>query len=90
MRERALTSYRRGSAVFLTPVSQLYVGCSLAMRPDALAASDTCRALAVGAVQDSEGNYWYRCTTHRDLVTVFGGPDKDQTIRGHYFMSVPR
>jgi hypothetical protein len=84
MRGKALTSRLHPT------VSQLYVQCSLAMRPDAKAASDTCRDMAVCAVQDAEGRYWYRCTTHRDLVTVFGGPDKDQTIRGRYFESVPR
>jgi hypothetical protein len=48
----------------LTRVTDLYVGCSYPMRPDAIAASDNCRHPANTAVRDAAGNLWWRCPTH--------------------------
>lgn len=47
-----------------TPVAELYVRCSYPMRPDALAASDTCQQSADTAVRDAGGNLWWRCPAH--------------------------
>lgn len=51
----------------LTPVTELLVNCSFPMRPDAIAASDTCRRPANSAVVDPDNasrRYW-RCEGHR-------------------------
>ena len=57
-----------------TPVTELYVRCSYPLRPDAIAASDTCQHPADTAVRDAEGNFWYRCPTHEGELAsgVFG------------------
>jgi hypothetical protein len=59
----------------LTPVTELYVRCSYPMRPDAIAASDTCQHPANTAVRDADGNLWYRCLTHEGELSsgAFGG-----------------
>ena len=46
-------------------IIELYVNCSYPMRPDVIAASDTCQHPADTAVQDTAGNSWYRCREHR-------------------------
>lgn len=58
----------------LTPVTELYVRCSYPLRPDAIAASDTCQHPADTAVRDADGNLWYRCPTHEGELRsgVFG------------------
>jgi hypothetical protein len=58
----------------MTPVTELYVRCSYPMRPDAIAASDTCQHPADTAVRDADGNLWYRCPTHEGELSngVFG------------------
>jgi hypothetical protein len=52
------------------PVTELYVRCSYPRRPDAIAASDTCQHPANTAVQDAEGNLWWRCPTHEGELTL--------------------
>ena len=58
----------------LTPVINLYVRCSYPLRPDVLAASDTCQHPANTAVRNAEGNLWWRCPTHEGELTngVYG------------------
>jgi hypothetical protein len=58
----------------MTPVTELYVRCSYPLRPDAIAASDTCQHPANTAVRDVKGNLWYRCPSHEGELTngVFG------------------
>ncbi len=58
----------------MKPVTELYVRCSYPLRPDAIAASDTCQHLANTAVKDADGNYWYRCPSHEGELTsgVYG------------------
>lgn len=58
----------------MTPVADLFVRCSYPMRPDAIAASDTCQHPADTAVRDDQGNLWYRCPTHEGELSngVFG------------------
>lgn len=57
-----------------TPIAELYVRCSYPLRPDPLAASDTCQHPANTAVRDTEGNLWWRCPTHEGQLRngVFG------------------
>jgi len=52
------------TVVPLTPVTELYVRCSYPLRPDAIAASDTCQHPANTAVRDAAGALWWRCPTH--------------------------
>jgi hypothetical protein len=52
------------SATKMVPVTELYVRCSYPMRPDAIAASDTCQHPASTAVRDDKGWLWYRCPAH--------------------------
>lgn len=58
----------------LTPITELYVRCSYPLRPDAIAASDTCQHPANTAVRDAEGVLWWRCPTHEGELAsgVFG------------------
>lgn len=57
-------------------VIDLYVRCSYPMRPDAIAASDTCQHPANTAVRDAEGNLWWRCRTHEgELRNGFFGEE---------------
>ena len=62
------------TVVPLTPVTELYVRCSYPLRPDVLAASDTCQHPADTAVRDAEGNLRWRCPTHEGELTngVYG------------------
>lgn len=55
-------------------ITELYVRCSYPMRPDAIAASDTCQHPANTAVRDADGNLWWRCPTHEGELSsgVFG------------------
>lgn len=59
----------------LARVIDLYVRCSYPMRPDVLAASDTCQHPADSAVRDENGALWWRCPTHEGQLTlgVYGG-----------------
>jgi hypothetical protein len=53
----------------MVAVSDLYAECSYPMRPDAIAASDTCRRSATSAVIDPEnGTAYYRCARHKGLL----------------------
>lgn len=70
-------------------VAQMYVLCSLPMRPDAMAASDNCGKLAVGAVQNERGEYVYRCHQHLGLVTTYGGAGKNEWITGPSVFVIP-
>jgi hypothetical protein len=58
----------------MTPVTELYVRCSYPLRPDAIAASDTCQHPANTAVRDAEDRLWWRCPTHEGELRngVFG------------------
>lgn len=62
------------AATRMTPVTDLYVRCSYPLRPDVLAASDTCQHPANTAVRDADGNLWYRCPAHEGELRngVFG------------------
>ena len=46
-------------------IADLYVRCSYPLRPDVLAASDTCQHPADSGVKDDKGNVWWRCPAHR-------------------------
>ena len=70
------------TATETVPVIDLYVLCSYPMRPDAIAASDTCQQLADTAVKDADGNSWWRCPAHRGAVR----PD----VTGEVVTEVPR
>jgi hypothetical protein len=71
-------------------VSEMCVLCSLALRHDALAMSDCCRAPAVGAVYDERVDaYLYRCSSHLEIVTNFGGPTKTEQIVGPTVAELP-
>jgi hypothetical protein len=59
-----------GSADPVIPVTELYVRCSYPMCPDVIAASDTCQHPANTAVQDAEGNLWWRCPTHEGALRL--------------------
>lgn len=50
------------------PITSLFVSCSFPMRPDAIAASDTCQHPADSGVKDDKGNLWWRCPDHRSMV----------------------
>jgi hypothetical protein len=71
-------------------VSERHVLCSLPIRRDALAMSDCCRASAVGAVYDERTKaYLYRCQSHLEIVTNFGGSDGLTQILGPVFAELP-
>lgn len=55
-------------------VTDLYVRCSYPLRPDAIAASDTCQHPANTAVRDGKGWLFWRCPTHEGELRngVFG------------------
>jgi hypothetical protein len=67
----------RGSGVIYVPptrpVTDLHVNCSYPMRPDTIAASDTCQHPANTAVRDSEGNLWWRCPEHEGQLVLGTG-----------------
>jgi hypothetical protein len=68
----------------------MFVLCSLPLRHDAIAMSDCCRASAVGAVYDERTKaYLYRCKSHLEIVTNFGGPTGTEQIIGPTFAEVP-
>lgn len=48
-------------------VTDLYVQCAFPMRPDAIAASDTCQRPATSAVEIGTAWYW-RCDQHMGLI----------------------
>ena len=48
-------------------ISQLCKRCSFPMRPDAIAASDTCRETAASAVVMDNGNLMWRCPKHEGM-----------------------
>jgi hypothetical protein len=71
-------------------VSEMHVQCSLPKRADAIAMSDCCREIASGAVYDpAQKAYLYRCRTHMGLITLFGGPDKNEWVTGESFAEIP-
>jgi hypothetical protein len=74
-------------------VRDLHLRCSYPMRPDAIAASDTCQQAAESAVSRittlPDGMFWYRCAKHEglladgspgrihDYITVLSGPPEN-------------
>ena len=49
------------------PVTEMYVNCSFPMRPDVIAASDTCRHSADSAVVMENGDLMWRCLDHGSM-----------------------
>jgi hypothetical protein len=52
-------------------IADLFVRCSYPVRPDALAASDTCQDMAPYGVKDPavvDSPTWYRCAAHMDYL----------------------
>jgi Rieske Fe-S protein len=70
------------TATRLIPVIELNVRCSYPMRPDVLAASDTCQHPADTAVRDAHDALWWRCPAHEGQLTL--------SRRGEVVTSVPR
>lgn len=58
-------------------VVELFVGCSLPQRPDAIAASDNCNAPATTVVEMANGNLMYRCEAHRGIRRIEVGPVRE-------------
>lgn len=57
-----------GNEVKEVRVKDLYVQCMFPMRPDAIAASDCCQAMADTAVERRDGMQSWRCQEHRGLI----------------------
>jgi Rieske Fe-S protein len=70
------------TATEMVPVTELYVRCSYPMRPDVLAASDTCQHPANTAVRGAGGSLWWRCPAHEGQMAL--------GRRGEVVTSVPR
>lgn len=64
------------------PVAELHKHCSFPLRPDAIAASDRCGAIATSVVRDQYDSQWYRCGEHRGQV--------DGLQHGRTFDTMPR
>ena len=63
-------------------ITDMYVQCMYPMRPDAIAASDCCRAPADTAVVRPDGMSTWRCPGHRGLIKDEGiGPVVESVMR---------
>lgn len=66
-------------------VTDMYVNCSLPMRPDAIAASDTCQKPANSATLDTNNAWMYRCETHKSIRSDgTWGETSDTVMRRSY------
>jgi hypothetical protein len=93
--DRASVSGKTWRAPVVKPrirlVSEMFVKCSLPVRPDAMAASDCCGYPAVSAVVLPDDNsLMYRCHAHWGIVTLWGGENGREIIRGEVVEEVPR
>jgi hypothetical protein len=58
-----------GKTLKMVLVTDLFVNCSYPMRPDAIAASDTCQKSATCAVIDPVSKVaYFRCSGHKGLL----------------------
>jgi hypothetical protein len=62
-------------------IADMFVNCYFPMRPDVMAASDTCQHPASSAVVAPDGSRYWRCAEHEGMV--------DATTRGETFYEVP-